>query len=76
MFSYDRCCLHAVRRKWSFPRRRSGDGRVLVCNNFLGTRGITNRRHFQMGEVDRKKGRRRKEEGKAEQADGHYYGHL
>lgn len=73
MFSNDRHCLHAVRKKWSFPRRRSGDGRVLVSSSFLGTRGITNRRHLQMCEVDRKKDRRRKEEGKTERADGHYY---
>lgn len=59
MFSNDRHCLYAVREKWSFPRRRSGDGRELVCGNFLGTRGIRNRRHLQMGEVGRKDRRRK-----------------
>lgn len=70
MFSKDRHCLHAVRKKRSFPRRRSGDGRVLVCSSFLG---ITNRRHLQVGEVDGKEDKRRKQEGKTEQAESHYY---
>lgn len=62
VFSNDRHCLHALRKKQSFPRRRGGDGRVLVHSNILGTRGITNRRNLPMGERDRKKDRRRKEE--------------
>lgn len=70
MFSNDRQCLHAVRKKRSFPRRTSGGGRMLVCSSFLE---ITNRRLLQVGEVDGKEDKRRKEEGKTEQADSHYY---
>lgn len=65
--------MHTVRKKWFFPRRRSGDGRVLISSNLLGTRVMMDRRHIQVGEVDRKKDKRRKEEEKTEQANGHYY---
>lgn len=73
MFNNDRHGLHTVRKKWFFPRKGSRDRKVLICSNFLGTRVMMDRRHIQMSEVDRKKDRRREEEEKTEQADGHYY---